>query len=146
MNKKGVNLLMENFVFILLVIVFVFAMFFAISRAGSQATLFEQIYAKQIALIIDKAEPGMEIEVDMFDVYRIAKKNKLSGNPVSIDNDLGKVNVRLVKGNGYEYFYFSDNNVVWDLNSDKKVLNLNIVEKINRIGVNEVSKNEEVLG
>ena len=127
-NKKGVEIGMDNLVFLLLVIVFVSGMLLTVNRNGSQVTLFEQIYAKQIALIIDKAESGMEIEVDMFDVYRIAKENKLGGNPVSIDNDLGKVNVKLVKGNGYDYYYFNDNRVVWNLVENETNLILTIVE------------------
>ena len=131
MNKKGVDNLMENIVFILLVLVFIALMIFPITRAGSQSILFEQIYAKQIALIIDKAQPGMEIEVDIFNAYSLAKKNRFSGNIVSIDNNENKVNVKLVDGKGYNYYYFNDVDVVWNLDKEKRVISLKIVERLN---------------
>ena len=131
MNKKGVDNLIMNIVFILLVLVFGAIMIFSVTRAGSQSTLYEQIYAKQIALIINKAQPGMEIEVDIFNAYSLAKKNRFSGNIVSIDNNENKVNVKLVDGKGYNYYYFNDVDVVWNLDKEKRVISLKIVERLN---------------
>ena len=122
MNKKGINNLMENVVYILLVVVFVSIMIFSVSRVGSNSTLYEQIYSKQIAFLIDKAEPGMEIEMDIYELYSIARKNRFTGQVINIDNKENKVIVRLVKGKGYEYNYFNDVDVVWDLNDDDKKL------------------------
>lgn len=129
MNKKAVNTLLENLVFILLVIIFISIMYFAITRAGSQSILYEQIYAKQIALIIDKSKPGMEIELDTFEMQRIARKNKFLGNLIKIDNGENKVNVKLTDGNGYNYYYFNDVDVVWDFDKEKRELVLKIVDK-----------------
>lgn len=129
MDKKAVNILMENIVFILLIVVFVLIMYFAITRAGSQATLFEQAYAKQIALMIDKAEPGIEIEMDIYDMNDIARKNRFSGNYVSINNEENKVNVKLVEGKGYDYYYFNDVDVIWSLDKGKRNLFLKFVER-----------------
>lgn len=128
MNKKAVNILMENIVFILLVIIFVVIMYFAITRAGSQATLFEQVYAKQIALMINKAEPGIEIEMDIYDMNEIARKNRFSGNYVFINNENNKVNVKLVEGKGYDYYYFNDVDVIWSLDKGKRNLFLKFVD------------------
>ncbi|MEK6872990.1 MAG: hypothetical protein AABW90_03180 [Nanoarchaeota archaeon] len=137
MNKKATNTLLENLVFILLVIVFISIMYFAITRAGSQSILYEQIYAKQIALMIDKAKPGMEFELDTFEMQRIARKNNFLGNLVNIDNDKNKVNVKLIDGNGYNYYFFNDVNVVWNLKKDERKLILEIV--------NRQTKNNEVI-
>ena len=128
MNKKSVNILMENLVFILLVIFFVIAMYFVITRAGSQAILFEQVYAKQISLIINKAKPGIEIEMDIYDMNNIARKNKFTGNYINVDNNENRVNVRLVQGKGYDYYYFNDVDVVWNLDKEKRKLFLKFVE------------------
>ena len=119
MDKKGINLLMENLVFILLVLVFISAMFFAVSRTGNQAILDEKVNANKIALIIDKAKPGMEIEIDIFDMKEIARKNKFSGNIITINNDLNNINVKLNNGNGYTVSYFNDVNVEWNLIDEK---------------------------
>lgn len=132
MNKKAVNTLMENLVFILLVIIFISIMYFAITRAGSQSILYEQIYAKQIALLIDKSKPGMEIELDTFEMQRIARKNKFLGNLIKIDNGENKVNVKLIDGNGYNYYYFNGVDVVWDFDKEKRKLVLKIVESADK--------------
>ena len=131
MNKKAVNVLMENLVFILLVIFFVITMYFVITRAGSQAILFEQVYAKQISLIINKAKPGIEIEMDIYDMNNIARKNKFTGNYINVDNNENRVNVRLVQGKGYDYYYFNDVDVVWNLDKEKRKLFLKIIENNN---------------
>ena len=49
MNKKGVDLLAENIVYIVVVVLFLSAMFFAVNQVGRQVTLYERVYAKQIA-------------------------------------------------------------------------------------------------
>jgi len=127
MNKKA-NTLMENLVYILLVVVFVSIMYFSITRAGSQAGFYEQIYAKQIALIVDKAKPGIDMELDTFEMQRIARKNNFNGNIVSIDNNENKVVVKLIDGKGYSYKFFNDVDVAWNLDREKRKLYLNVVE------------------
>lgn len=129
-NKKS-DTLIENLVFILLVIVFVSIMYFTITRAGSQSVLYEQIYAKQIALIIDKAKPGMEIELDTFEMQRLSRKNNYLGNLVNINNDENKINVKLIDGKGYSYYFFNDVDVIWNLKKDERKLILEIIEKNN---------------
>jgi len=140
MNKKGVSNIMENVVFILLVVAFMAIMLFALTRAGSQATLFEQVHAKQIALIINKAKPGMEVELDTFELQKIAKKNKFAGKIVDIDNKKNRVKVKLVKGKGYDYYYFSDIDVVWNLDKEKRILFLKMVKP-----KSEIVSEEEVI-
>ncbi len=135
MKKKGESILIENVGYILLVLVFFSILFFAITRVGSQATIYEQAYAKQIALIIDQSESGMEIELDIFEISELARKNDFKGQIVAIDNSENKVTVRLAEGKGYEYYFFTDNDVVWDTKQDKdcigkttRCLSLKIIE------------------
>lgn len=135
MNKKS-DTLIENLVFILLVIIFISIMYFAITRAGSQSILYEQIYAKQIALMINKAKPGMKIELDTFEMQRIARKNNFLGNLVNINNDENKINVKLIEGKGYSYYFFNDADVSWNLKKDDRKLILEVVESTD----NEVKK------
>lgn len=127
MNKKAISNLMENLVYILLVLVFISVLFFAVTRAGSQAGFYEQTYAKQIALLIDKSKLGMNIELDTFELQRLARKNNFNGNIVSIDNNENKISVKLIDGKGYDYRFFSDVDVVWNLDKEKRKLILNIV-------------------
>ncbi len=128
MNKKA-DTLMENIVFILLVVVFSSVMFFAITKAGNQAAIYEQIYSKELSLIINKAKPGMEIELDIFDMYRIARKNNFDGNIINIINEENKINIKLSNGGGYNYFFLNDVDVAWNLKKDERKLILKIIER-----------------
>ena len=122
MKKKGESILIENIGYILLVLVFVSILFFAITRVGSQATIYEQAYAKQIALVINQVESGMEIELDIFEISELARKNDFKGQIIAIDNSENKVTVRLAEGKGYEYYFFVNNEVVWNTKQDKECL------------------------
>ena len=151
MNKKAVRNLMENIVYLILAVVFISILIFAIVRTGSQAPLYEQSYSKQIALVINKASVGMEVELDLFDAYRLAGKNKYDGKIIHIDNENNNVNVKLVRGGGYDYNYFNDVSIVWNLiNEDegsgecfgavRRCLVLKFVDG----NQGEVSKNDEL--
>lgn len=122
MNEKATNLLMEHIVFLILLVVFVAIIFGTLNRIESNASLKEQIYSKQIALVIDKAEPGMEVELDIYELYSTARKKKFNGKIIEINNEANKVIVKLVQGKGYEYYFFNDVDVVWNLKDDKKLL------------------------
>jgi len=135
MNKKGVDLLSENIVYLLLVVLFLVGMFLAVDRVGRQVTLYEQVYAKQIALIIDKTEPGMDIEYRNFKMFSLAAKNNAPQNIIEIDNQNNIVTVRLSQGNGYHYEFFNDVDVVWNIIPKNNTITLKIVE--NSGGLND---------
>jgi hypothetical protein len=105
-NKKG-NILTENIIFIILNLVFLsILVVFLFSKMGSAAIL-EEKYAKQIALILDSAEPGMTIHLNMKDAIKIAKKeNRDLNNIISIQDNV--VNVQLREKGGYSYSFFND--------------------------------------
>ena len=123
-NKKGVNLLTENLVYILLMVVFVIIIFFAVVRMGNETGIYEKIYAKQIAFSIDKARPGMKLEIYLGSAYSVAKKNGFEGQIVHIDHNTNKVTVNLIKGEGYRYYYFSERNVIWDIKNKRLILEI----------------------
>ncbi|MAG61684.1 hypothetical protein CMI43_02630 [Candidatus Pacearchaeota archaeon] len=127
MNKKAENLIIGNITYLLFVLIVVVGLFFFVTRAGSQAPLYEQIYAKQISLAINKAKPGMVFEMDIFDIYNIARKNRFGGEIVLIDNVNNLVIVKLVNGEGYRYNFFNDVHVDARI-ENKGVLILDIKE------------------
>ena len=128
MNKKAEeNLIIGNVTYLLFVLIVVVGLFFFVTRAGSQAPLYEQIYAKQISLAINKAKPGMVFELDIFDIYNIARKNRFEGNIVLIDNVNNLITVKLTNGRGYSYNFFNDVHVDARIR-DKGVLILDIKE------------------
>ena len=105
-NKRG-NILTENIIFIILNLIFlIILILFLFSRIGSAAVL-EEKYAKQIALLIDSAEPVMTITLKMDDASEEIENGKWSfENVVSIKDSI--VTVKLREKGGYSYSFFND--------------------------------------
>ena len=104
MEKRG-TILAENIIFIVLNLVFLTILFlFLFSKMGDVAPL-EERYAKQIALMIDSAKPGMVISINMQDAIK-AKDKEWEGKIVSIQDNI--VTVKLREGKGYSYSFFND--------------------------------------
>jgi len=74
-NKKAMSVLIGTIIFMLVVIVFVSAMLYFVSRTANSTSIIEQIYAKKIALIIDQTKPGTNISLDISELYLLADKN-----------------------------------------------------------------------
>ena len=109
MNKRGSELLREEVVFIIFYVVVLGILFISSSVISSGALVYEQSYAKKIALMIDSAdaEDGViRMTINMEKAYQIGKKNEIDLSKAVIIED-GKVRVRLGSGNGYSYNYFS---------------------------------------
>ncbi|MGA2130429.1 MAG: hypothetical protein ABSG05_02325 [Candidatus Pacearchaeota archaeon] len=106
--RKG-NILTENVIFIVLNLVFIaILLVFIFLKAGSAAVL-EEKYAKQIALAIDSAEPGMVIHLNMQDALSTAKSNGIQ--PVAAVRIIGNVvTVKLRDNGGYSYSFFNNLN------------------------------------
>ncbi|HTZ41973.1 MAG TPA: hypothetical protein VMC07_02070 [Candidatus Omnitrophota bacterium] len=110
-NRKGSTLLVENIIFIILNLVFLaILIFFLLSKQGNPAVL-EEKYAKEIALALDSAKPGMAITLNMEDAINSAKSSLGENSINSIVNiDKNVVTVKLRENGGYSYSFF--NNVV----------------------------------
>ena len=105
-NSKG-EILIENVIFIVLNLTFLAILVLFFINQSSGVVLLEQPYAKQIALLIDSASPGMEIEIDMTKAMNLAKKNDVSfEDVVKIEENF--VIVKLSKNSGKEYHFFND--------------------------------------
>ena len=119
-NKKG-EILTENIIFLILNLVFLSILaIFLFSRTASAAVL-EERYAKQIALALDAAEPGMIIHLEMRDALKMAEKNAINfGTIVTIRENI--VTVRLRDGGGYSYSFFNNAQITarFDTESEEK--------------------------
>lgn len=103
--KKG-NILIENVLFLILNLVFLsILIIFVVSKVGNSADMEEQ-KAKQIALIIDNAKPGMVFEINMQKEKEKAKKEKYQERLITINENI--VTVRLRKKGGYSYSFFNN--------------------------------------
>ena len=112
MKKRGKSgkILMENIIFIILNLVFLMILILFLLKQGQGAIVLEQTYAKQIALFIDSAKPGMVITLNMEKGIKLAEKEGLDFDEVvKINNNI--VMVRLSPKGGYSYSFFNDVNV-----------------------------------
>jgi len=117
-NKRGDNFIYETVIFIVLNITFFVVMLLFVGRATSGAGFLEQIYAKQIALVIDQARPGMSVSFGMQDAIVLVKsldKSKEGWESAQILEDVVKINtlenkviVKIGSRGGYSFRYFSD--------------------------------------
>ncbi|MEN9626205.1 MAG: hypothetical protein RL557_533 [archaeon] len=124
MKKKGEAFLEYNLVFMILVVIFLVFGVLLIVRYESYTAFYEQVYAKQLALVIDKAEPGMTMEIDITPLMNSATKNRFSGTVVNIDNNEHTVSVYLVEGTGYSHQYFNDVAIEWNIKQEERGLTL----------------------
>ena len=94
---------MENVIFIILNILFLAILILFLLRQGQGAIILEQSYAKQIALLIDSAKPGMTIILDMSKAKELAEKKGIEFKDIVIKTD-NIITVRLSEKGGYSYF------------------------------------------
>ena len=108
--------LLEEIVFIVLNVVFFGIFFLFVVNSSSGAFVLEQLYAKQIALLIDNSEPGTIIKVDISDAYEIAKENNVPKEQMfRFDKNL--ISVRL-DSDAYRFGFFRDLSVITGVESD----------------------------
>ena len=126
-NKKAESLIYPTVIFITLNIIFFSILLLFVFKSSTAAGIYEQAYAKQIALIIDEAKPGMSIFLNLEKGVEIAEKNKRPKDKIiSIENN--EVIVRLSNNGGYSYKYFSDYEISSyfdDISKNKLVININ---------------------
>lgn len=112
--KKRANILIENVIFIILNVVFLGILILFIFKQGVGVVVLEQSYAKQIALLIDSAKPGMVITLDMIDAIEEADKEAWNHNDiVNIQGNI--VTVKLSEKGGHSYSFFNDVEVYVDV-------------------------------
>ena len=108
-GKRGENILMENVVFIVIIVLFISVLVFFILRQGQGAVIVEDVYSKKIALMIDVAKPGMVIELDAESLFEVAEKNDMNlDNVVKVDNGDKNVVVSASERGKKEYGFFND--------------------------------------
>jgi hypothetical protein len=119
MKKRG-NILAENIIFIILNLAFIGIIILFISLKTGDAAVLEEVYAKQIAMMIDAAQPGMIISLDMKEGIDKARKelgtDKI-GEIVKINKNIVTVQLREGK-TGYSYSFFNNVDVSSYLNKD----------------------------
>jgi len=122
MNKKA-DLLHENLIFIVLNVIFFVMMILFVQMKGSAIHIAEEETAKQIALIIDVAKPGTDLEINLKDFFEKAEaKGMKRDKSVRIDNEKNLVVVKGSEDSFYDYSYFNDVNVKFNFKDDYLIL------------------------
>ncbi len=117
---------MENVIFIILNVLFLAILILFISRQGQGASLLEESYSKQIALLIDSAKPGMTIVLDMTKAKEVAEKNEIDFEDIVISaNNIITVKLSEKGGHSYSYFNDVDINIYPNLEIDSYVIEVN---------------------
>jgi len=129
-NKRGSEMILPPTIFIILNVVFFGILLLFIVKASTGAFVYEQVYAKQVALLIDEAKSDMQILVDFEEGVKVAEKNKKKSNLIGLDKEENKVIVNLGSKGGYAYKYFSDYEVnVYD-HVEENLIIINVGDKI----------------
>lgn len=105
-DKRGI-ILVENIIFIVLNLIFLTILILFIARQGQGAIVLEQSYAKEIALMIDSAKPGMTLRLDMKEGFELAEKNGIAKKKIVEINE-NIVTVKLSGKSGFSYSFFND--------------------------------------
>ena len=119
---EGQDILYPQVLFTLLNLIFFSLLLVFVSNSSEGALVYEESYAKQIALLIDKAEGSTTFFVDFEKGLEIAEKNKIlqSENLVRISNN--EIVVKLSDSEGYRMKYFSDNEIVVSFEGKKLIV------------------------
>lgn len=121
-TEESEGLLWPIIIWILLTLIFMSSLMFFIEKSSKGSLIYEQAYAKEVALFLENARPGTEISIDFGTGFKIADENKKPReNVLSIAGN--KVLVSLGKG-GYKVEYFSDYRITPRVDGDKIILKI----------------------
>ena len=127
MNKlgEGDTIAFPILIYIILNIFFFGLILTFVYRSSSGEVVYEQSYAKEIALTIDNAQSGMSISLPIQNGIDFAKKNNQPlTNIFKFDNVNKKITVSLSTKGGYSANYFSNYNVSYEINGGYLILKI----------------------
>jgi hypothetical protein len=114
-KKGGVDLSMGTIIPLLLTAVFFLGLFYFVYNSSSGRAVYEEVYAKQISLILTGFEDGMEIELNIDPkAVKIAKSHKKTSGIFLIDNSQKEIIVSFTNSKGYKKSFFSNYDFVID--------------------------------
>jgi len=124
-DKRADEILFPVIIRIVVYVVFFGLLLLFVYNSSTGAVVYEQAYAKQIGLMIDKAEPASQITIDFSDGIVVAKENKITSreNLVSVKDNI--VFVKLSNNGGYKFRYFSDYDVDSYFSDNNLIININ---------------------
>ena len=112
MKKKRADMVYPIVIFIILNLIFMSTMLLFVKRASSDSLRYEEVYAKKIGLMLNRAESGIYYEINITDLIKNAQKNKRDFNfiekeMIKIDSSESYVLIKTKKEGGFIYPFFS---------------------------------------
>lgn len=105
--------MIDSVMYIILALVFFGVMFVFVAGYQDGASFWEDFYAKEISHLINKAEPGTEIDLDVTKISNIAAGNgKDVTKIITINNVENIVTVSLRNSKGTSFKFFNDVDIV----------------------------------
>lgn len=119
MNKHGDaagdNLLTWYVAYFILLLVFFIGAIYYVMGLQDGAALWEDVYAKEIVRVIEKAQPVEEVSLDVHSLTELAlKRGKAFSEIVHFDNAGHTVTVSVGTDKGVSYSYFNDVKIIDD--------------------------------
>jgi hypothetical protein len=129
MYKRGEELIVQNIIFVLLNLVLFLTLFIFILNSADEKYVAEQVYSKNIAMIIDMAKPEQKIFIDMSELFWLVEKEIDRGSIkrediIKIDSSQKYVFVALGHQTSYAYRYFSDYSINYEVNGNYLIVDI----------------------
>jgi hypothetical protein len=124
-RRKEGEIVLPVVIFLVLTAIFLAMLFFFVYKSSTGAFIYEQIYAKKIALAIDSSFYGTEVHINIEKGLEISREERMI--PIfKIDKEKGIVFVSLGGKAGYEQPFFSNYSISSKISSDEKTFILKI--------------------
>lgn len=121
-SKKGAeDVFYPTVIFIILNLVFFSTILVFVDRSSTGTLVYEQAYAKQIALLIDGAEPTTKIIIDFEKGIEIAKKNNVALTGIVKESN-NEIIVKLSDKSGYGFKHFSKSDINFEFKENTLII------------------------
>ncbi|MEM3091368.1 MAG: hypothetical protein QXX55_02050 [Candidatus Pacearchaeota archaeon] len=122
-NKKGEEIIYPKLIFIILNLIFISFLIFFVYKSSSGALVYEQAYAKQIALIIDSSKPETNITINFEEALKLAQENGIRKEDI-IRKTGNEIIVSFSNKGGYKFRYFTKNKVDFDVEGNNLIIKI----------------------
>ena len=124
-KKASTNILGPTVIFIILNLLFFSMLLYFVVKQSTGAAVYEQLYAKKIALLIDNSRCNTEIVFDVSDLAEVLEKNNYELSGVFGFNDrANEVRVQVASRGGYAYKHFSNCELDSEINGNNLILKI----------------------
>jgi hypothetical protein len=113
-NKRGgSDFVLSEIVPIILTLLFFFSLIVFVNNSANSSLFLEELYAKKIGLAVEQGMPGLEISMDISDLYSAWKKNNADltnfrEGVIKCDQDKNEIVVHAGGASNYYYSFVNE--------------------------------------